>query len=173
MIKEEEVYKIGRIGKAHGVKGELSFQIQDDVFDRVDADFLILEIDGILVPFFIEEYRFRNDNVVLMKFEDVDTEQRARELTGSDVYFLRQLAEGEDEVMTWAEIVGFAIVDAGSNRQIGKVSGVNDATINTLFEVTTAEGDELLIPANEDMIVEVDKNKNEIIMTIPDGLLSL
>ena len=47
MIKAEEVYKIGRLGKAHGVKGEVSFQFDDDIFDRVDADYLVLDIDGI------------------------------------------------------------------------------------------------------------------------------
>ena len=66
MIKQEEVYKIGRLGKAHGVKGEVSFQFDDDVFDRVDADYLILDIDGILVPFFMEEYRFRSDSTALV-----------------------------------------------------------------------------------------------------------
>lgn len=51
MIRQEDVYKIGRLGKPHGVKGEVSFQFDDDIFDRVDADYLILEIDGILVRF--------------------------------------------------------------------------------------------------------------------------
>ena len=55
MIRREEVYKIGRLGKTHGVRGEISFLLDDDVFDRTDADYLILDIDGILVPFFIEE----------------------------------------------------------------------------------------------------------------------
>ena len=40
MIREEEVYRIGRLGKTHGVRGEISFLFDDDVFDRVDADFL-------------------------------------------------------------------------------------------------------------------------------------
>ena len=74
MIKQEEVFKIGRLGKAHGVKGELSFMFDDDVFDRVDADYLVLDVDGILVPFFIEEYRFRSDSTALVKFEGVDTQ---------------------------------------------------------------------------------------------------
>ena len=93
MIKKETVYKIGRLGKAHGVKGEISFQLDDDVFDRVDADYLVLDIDGILVPFFIEEYRFKTDSNALMKFEGIDTQERARELTGCDVYFPRELSE--------------------------------------------------------------------------------
>ena len=55
MIREEDVYKIGKIGKPHGVAGEVTFRFTDDVFDRVDADYLVLMVDGILVPFFMEE----------------------------------------------------------------------------------------------------------------------
>ena len=88
MIKQEEVYRIGRLGKPHGVKGEVSFQVSDDVFDRVDADCLVLELDGILVPFFIEEYRFRSEDIALLKLEGVDTADQARELTGCSVFFL-------------------------------------------------------------------------------------
>ena len=62
MIREEEVFQIGKLGKTHGVKGEISFLFDDDVFDRVDADYLILKIDGILVPFFIERQQ-RPDEV--------------------------------------------------------------------------------------------------------------
>ena len=68
MIKQEEVYKIGRIGKPHGVKGEVNLMFTDDVFDRVDAEYLVLMVDGILVPFFMEEYRFRGDETALVKF---------------------------------------------------------------------------------------------------------
>ena len=35
MIREDEVYKIGRVCKPHGVRGELTVHINDDVFDRV------------------------------------------------------------------------------------------------------------------------------------------
>ena len=98
MIKQEEVYRIGRLGKAHGVKGEVSFQFDDDIFDQIDADYLVLDIEGILVPFFMEEYRFRNDSVCLVKFCDIDTQQQASELTGCDVYFPRALADEADTV---------------------------------------------------------------------------
>lgn len=57
MIRQEDVYRIGRIGKPHGVGGELTFAFDDDVFDRCDAEYLVLDIDGILVPFFMESYR--------------------------------------------------------------------------------------------------------------------
>ena len=97
MIKQEEVFKIGRLGKPHGVKGEVTMQVDDDVFDRVDSDFLVLKVDGILVPFFMEDYRFKTDATALVKFEDVDTVERARELTNCEVFFPRQLADNDED----------------------------------------------------------------------------
>ena len=169
MIRQKEVYKIGRLGKAHGVKGEVSFQFDDDIFDRVDADYLVLDIDGILVPFFIEEYRFRNDSVCLVKFCDIDTQQRAQELTGCDVYFPRTLAEEADDVPSLASLVGFEIVDASNGKAIGNIAAIDDSTINLLFELE----DGALIPASDELIENIDAEHRTITMNIPKGLLDI
>ncbi len=173
MIRRDEVYKIGKLGKPHGVKGEITFAISDDVFDRVDADYLILDIDGILVPFFLEEYRFKNDDNVLVKFEDIDTQEKARLYTGCDVYFPRHLSDSDSEHMTWAEIIGFQLVDAPTGKVVGTIETVNDSTINLLFEVMTPDGQDVLIPASNDLIESVDVECKEIRMVIPNGLLEL
>lgn len=54
MIKIEDVYRIGLINKPHGVHGELLFTFDDDIFDRMEADYIICMMDGILVPFFLK-----------------------------------------------------------------------------------------------------------------------
>ena len=169
MIRAEEVYKIGRLGKAHGVKGEVSFQFDDDIFDRVDADYLVLDIDGILVPFFMEEYRFRNDTVCLVKFCDIDTQQRAQELTGCDVYFPRALAEEAEEMLSLASLVGFEIVDASNGNTVGNIVAIDDSTINLLFELE----DGTLIPASDELIEDIDAKQRTIRMNIPEGLLDI
>jgi 16S rRNA processing protein RimM len=169
MIKQEEVYKIGRLGKAHGVKGEVSFQFDDDVFDRVDADYLVLDIDGILVPFFMEEYRFRNDTVCLVKFCDIDTQQRAQELTGCDVYFPRALAEEAEEVPSLASLVGFDIIDISNGKTIGRIAAIDDSTFNILFELE----DGTLIPVSDELIETIDGTSHTITMHLPEGLLDL
>lgn len=169
MIKEEEVYKIGRLGKPHGVRGELNMQVDDDVFDRVDADFIVLMVDGILVPFFFEEYRFRTDTTALVKFEGVDTLERARELTNCDVYFLRRMTEEPDEECTWAFLVGFCLVDDATGKTIGRVASVDDTTQNILFELD----DGTLIPAAEELMTRIDKEERRLFMTLPEGLLEL
>ena len=168
MIRKEEVFKIGRLGKAHGVKGEVSFQFDDDVFDRTDADYLILDIDGILVPFFIEEYRFRSDNVALMKFEDIDTQDRAQELTGCDVYFPRVLAD-EDDAPTLTFLVGFDVIDAINGKTVGRIAAIDDSTANLLFELA----DGRLLPAADELISDIDQFGRTITMNIPEGLLEL
>lgn len=173
MIKKEEVYKIGRIGKPHGVHGELQLQFSDDVFDVVDADYLVLDIDGILVPFFMEEYRFRSDEIALMKFCDIDSDAQARELTGCNVYFPRKLAEEGTEDVSWAQLVGYSLVDEATNDVIGRIVAVDETTVNTLFEVSTPEGGDLLIPASDELIVATDTEAQTVTMRIPSGLLDL
>ena len=164
MIKQEEVYRIGRLGKTHGVKGEVSLQFDDDIFDRVDADYLVLELDGILVPFFIEEYRFRSDTVALIKFEDVDTQQRANELTGCDVYFPRALAADDEGEVSLSLLVGFDLVEANGGTTIGRIAAIDDTTANLLFELE----DGRLIPANDDLIRDIDTKRKTIKMEIPE-----
>lgn len=173
MIKPDEIYKIGRIGKPHGVKGELSFQFDDDIFDRVEADYLFVSIDGLPVPFFIEEYRFRSDEVALMKFEGIDSEEKAAELTGCDVLFPRSLADEVDsETVSKAEIIGYVVLDAASGNTVGKITAVDDSTANPLFQVESDNG-EVLIPASQELISKIDRKTKVITMNIPEGLLSL
>ena len=168
MIREDDVYKIGRIGKPHGIGGEVTLRFSDDVFDRVDAEYLVLMVDGILVPFFIEEYRFRSEEVALVKFEDIDTMDRAAELTGCDVFFPRHLADIDNDVLTWSQIVGYDIVDVASGKVIGRIESVDESTINVLLELA----DGTLIPAADEFIDDIDHEARLLVMRLPDGLLS-
>lgn len=169
MIREEEVYKIGRLGKTHGVRGELSLLFDDDVFDRVDADYLVVRTEGILVPFFIEEYRFKSDANAIMKFDGIDTQERARELTGCDVYFPRALADGDDDQLSTSAIVGFTLIDDTTGQSVGTIAAVDDSTLNTLFELD----DGRLIPAAADLVTAIDREARSISMRLPEGLAEL
>ena len=169
MIREEDVYKIGKIGKPHGVSGEVTLRFTDDVFDRVDADYLVLMVDGILVPFFMEEYRFRSDEVALVKFEDIDSVELASELTGCEVFFPRELADDDEGELTWSQIVGYDIVDADSHKLIGRIASVDETTINVLLELD----DGTLIPAAEEFIIDIDHKERKMFMQLPEGLVNI
>lgn len=170
MIKKEEVYKIGIFNKPHGIHGELQFTFTDDIFDRADCDYLVCLLDGIFVPFFIEEYRFRSDSTALVSLEGIDTAERARMFTNVEVYFPVKYAE-ESEGVSWDFFVGFRMKDV-SHGMLGEVVAVDTATMNTLF-VVEREGEELLVPAQEEFILKIDQNRKLITVDLPEGLLNL
>ena len=169
----DDLIPIGRIGKTHGVKGEVSFHFTDDVFDRVDADYVFIETDGLPVPFFFEEYRFRSEETALVKFSGIDDATRAAELTGCEVFFPRELFDNGDGELSWAELVGFTITDADSGETVGEVTAIDLSTINTLFHVLMPDGNTHLIPANDDLVEHVDRQQHAIIMHLPEGILNI
>jgi len=172
MIKKEDVYKIGIFNKPHGIHGELQFTFTDDIFDRTDCDYLICSLDGIFVPFFIEEYRFRSDSTALVKLEKIDSAERARMFTNVDVYFpVKYAEEAEDADLSWNFFIGFQMTDI-HHGFLGKIIDVDTTTVNTLFVVEYNET-ELLVPAQEDFIVNINQTDKEMEVDLPDGLLSL
>ena len=172
MIEREDLIKIGRFNKPHGVKGELSFTFTDDVFDRTDCPYIVCEIDGIFVPFFIEEYRFKSDTTALMKLEDVDNETDARAFSLLDVYFPKSYYDTEVEEKAPSDyFIGFTVVDS-ERGELGKIVAVDDSTENVLFEIDH-EGRELLVPAVDEFVSEIDEENRWLYMTIPEGLLTL
>lgn len=172
MIRREEVYKIGLFNKPHGIHGELQFTFTDDVFDRVDADYLVCLLDGIFVPFFIEEYRFRSDSSALVKLEGIDTAERARMFTNVEVYFpVKHAEEAEDGSLSWSFFVGFFMEDTRYGV-LGEVVDVDTTTVNTLFVVDTKDG-ELLVPAQEEFILGISREQKLITVELPEGLLNM
>lgn len=164
-----ETYKIGTLTRTHGIGGELSMNFTDDVWDRADADYVFLEVDGIQVPFFLEGWRFRSDSVALLKFQDIDSSEDANEYVGADVYFPHSLTPepDEDDEYTWRYFTGWQVVDAQAGP-IGIIDYVEDSTVNTIFCV-----DGKLVPANEDFIERIDAKGRIVYMTLPEGLLDL
>lgn len=151
----------------------MQFTFTDDIFDRVDCDYLICLLDGIFVPFFIEEYRFRSDSTALVKLEGIDTAERARMFTNVEVYFpVKHAEEAEDGELSWNFFVGFRMEDV-RHGELGEVVEVDTTTVNTLFEVEQEDGEELLIPAQEEFIVEINQEKKLITVELPEGLLNL
>lgn len=172
MIRKEEVYKIGLFNKPHGIHGELSFTFTDDIFDRVEAEYFICMLDGILVPFFIEEYRFRSDTTALVKLEGIDTTEQARMFTNIEVFFpIKHVEERETNEVSWDFFIGFRMEDIHCGN-LGKITEVDNSTINTLFVVDYKET-ELLIPAQEDFIIDIDPDHKVITVDLPEGLLAL
>jgi 16S rRNA processing protein RimM len=183
MIQREEIAKIGNFNKPHGIKGELSFSFTNDVFSESKNPFFICELDGIFVPFRVENSRFTSDTAALIKLKTIDSDEQARLLTNKDVYFdKKQFNAGGGDVArhvsttTWDYFRGFLLIDE-IHGEIGIISDVDDTTDNVLFVIdSTAEtrhATSLLIPAAEEFITHVDDDGKKIFVKLPDGIFDL
>ncbi|NDW19318.1 16S rRNA processing protein RimM [Dysgonomonas sp. 216] len=173
MILEDEIFKIGKFLKPHGIKGEIAFLFENDVFDKVDCPYLVCLVDGIFVPFFVEEYRFKGKETALIKFEGMDSDEAVSRLNNTDVYFPRDYFDKaeEDVEYSWNFFIGFKVTDS-TIGDIGVVESIDDATINVLFVVKRGD-EEILIPASEDFILNVDARNKIVEMNLPEGLIEI
>ncbi|MDR2087609.1 MAG: ribosome maturation factor RimM [Dysgonamonadaceae bacterium] len=172
MIRRDELIKIGTFKKTHGIRGEIVFAFTNDSFDTCERPFLFCELDGIFVPFLLEEYRFNSASTALVKLKTVDSEQKARLLTVKEVYFPKNSMAGDrfGESFTWDYFIGFTLIDRQA-MEIGLITEVNESTINTLF-VVEREENEILIPATGEWIIAINDEKKTLCMELPEGLLN-
>ncbi len=171
MIQKDKCVKVGYIGKPHGVKGEISVLLFDGFYSEdLEPEFLLLDIDNGLVPFFVDSMRVKGSKTLLVKFEDLNSEAKARDIVGVEVYVESKDINSEDE-FHGGSFVGYKVVDK-TKGDIGEISGVNEISNNPLF-IIDYNGDEILIPINPDFIVGVDDENRIIDVNLPEGLVDL
>lgn len=166
MILKTEVLRIGTLCRTHGTKGEIQCQMENMYWDEADAEFLIVETDGILVPFRVDDWRGKGADTLLFHLSGVDDEKKAARLCGSIAYMLRRdLSEDTEIQPSWQELIGYIIEDESQGR-VGIVHAVDESTVNTLLE--TEEG--RLFPIHKDLIRHIDTANRTLSVCLPKGL---
>jgi 16S rRNA processing protein RimM len=173
MILEKYLVSVGKLTKTHGIKGEISIQLTNEFIYISDFSYIVCKIDGIFVPFFIEEVRPKTNTTYLLKLENINSETEAGELTGSLVFLPKEML-GDDfpEELTWKSFIGFLLTDKNSGFS-GEITDVDDSTDNILFSVKNETGEEILLPANEDFIVDFNEKEKVMTVMLPEGLIDL
>ena len=169
MLKKEDFVYFGKFLKPHGTKGEIG--LQGDTFAiGDDCDFVACDIDGILVPFFFESVRSKNSDTLIVKVERMENADEVRYLTNREAFIPRKWVEESEEV-SLGYFIGFMATDR-TLGEIGEIVDIDDSTINTLF-VLDKDGEEILIPAQEELIADIDHDRQTIVFDLPQGLVTL
>lgn len=176
MITRDEIVEVGRYNKPHGIGGEISATATVPAEALTHFTCLVSEIDGIAVPFFINSWRPKTSDTVLLKIDGIDNEHEAMLLSGKAIYALKRewteaIQEADDDELPLDSLVGFAVECNG--KPLGHITAVDYSTANALLQVTTAEGDEVIVPAVEDFISEVNVERRKLTMSVPEALLKL
>ena len=169
-IPKSDCEKIGFFRKTHGVRGELVLEFEIRFENSIEmANRFFVELEGLLVPFFLvnEGFRFKTDNTAILTFEDVDTEKYAKRMVGCAVYLFKNEMKTPGKLYT-LDLEGFVLFDK-RNGKIGIIDEVNDYSGNIVFTINL-KGSEILIPFNEDFLISFDEKKKHIMLDLPEGL---
>lgn len=173
MFEKEDCFNLGSIARLHSFKGELSIFLDVDdpkEFNKLESVFV--EIDNILVPFFIEHILIRNKGFAVVKFEDVNTEIKAKRLLKKKLYLpLDFLDDLSDDEFYLFEIEGFKVIDE-VHGHIGEIVKILDYKTNPMYEINN-KGKEILIPRQDQFFDRIDWDTETIYLKAPEGLIEM
>ena len=169
MIRKEQLHKIGYFAKPHGVKGEITL-ITDYELAKMSGDpCLVCEIDNIWVPFFIKSYRSKSACTTLVTFDNLDSKDKVKFLTGNEAYALLEQLPPKEEQYSLRIFLGYLVIDSRLG-ELGILTDVDKSTPNTLLKVDY-KGRELLIPWK--LFTSVTSTFKTITVALPDGFLDI
>ncbi|MDE6036707.1 MAG: ribosome maturation factor RimM, partial [Duncaniella sp.] len=176
MILRTDITEAGVFNKPHGIKGEISATLDFDI-DLTGARCIVMDVDGIFVPFFITSVRPKTAETFLITIDGIDSDQKARTLTGKTFYVLDSDipddddADGEDGFYI-TDLIGYTLVDSEAGT-VGEITDYNDDTSNLLLIVTTSEGNDIYVPVADVYIDEIDPDTTTVHTTLPSGIIDL
>lgn len=175
MILSNELTAIGILIKPHGIKGEITMRIDCDI-DVESLQCIVLNMDGIYVPFFIDSTRPRSSESVLISVSGIDSENKAQELCGKDVFALKKdlqdlFTDDDSDRFYLSDLVGFSL-KTDDDFNLGIIEDYDDSTENWLLIVKNAQNT-IYIPIVEEFIVDIDYNQRILTMNLPEGLVDL
>ncbi|MEY8352213.1 ribosome maturation factor RimM [Lachnospiraceae bacterium 54-53] len=167
----ENLLRVGIISSTHGVKGEVKvYPTTDDAGRFNDLKHVILDTGREHVELEIQGVKFFK-NMIILKFKGYDSINEIEKYRGKDLLITRDQAVelGPDENFI-VDLIGLSVVTE-EGTAFGTLTDVIKTGANDVYEVTTAEGKEVLLPAIKDCVLKVDLEGGTVTVRIMDGLL--
>ena len=169
---------IGRVKKSFGAQGAVRLSIEESILHFLsDLEFLFVEVDGIKVPFEIEQ--LESTRPVQVKFYDMDSPQEAHAITGKALFVatrdLPASVDAETETSRhepFDMLIDFEILDTSSGRILGKIIRIEEYPGQDMAFIQEGDG-EIMIPLAPDLIEDIDVEAQRIAMKLPEGLLQI
>ncbi len=171
ILSKENLTRIGFVNKTNGFKGKLSCIIEIARHDKIlKYKFLFVILEGLPVPFSVEEIEIKGEEIIV-KFEDVNTEEQAKKLVRKEVYADKQKGNNKQDLIRWKDLIGYMARD-NSFGNIGIIEDVFEYPMHTIAK-TTLNDAEVLFPMNDDVIIEINDDHKTIVLDLPEGLLDV
>ena len=165
---------VGRIGRPHGVRGEVTVEVRTDDPDTRFAPGSSLRTDPAeRGPLTVSAVHPRSGGLVVA-FDGVEGREAAETLRGTVlVVDSAELPEIEDDDEWYDhQLVGLAAVDP-AGAVLGEVADVVHAPASDLLVLRDADGREHLVPFVREMVPAVDVPGGRVVVDPPEGLFDL
>lgn len=168
-IKPADYIHIGTISKTHGICGRVIVRTEYNL-ELAEFDEPVFVItNGLPVPLFIEELEEKSTDSYIIKFEIINTPEKAKEFIGCVIFGPRTILN-QGQLNFIPQLRGIKVIDTKIGH-IGTCLSIELIPGNPLMIIETEKGI-IHIPIVDDWIAEFIPNKH-LIITCPDGLLSL
>ncbi len=169
-MKIQDCVHLGTITKTHGVDGKVILATDTNLDTKDFREPIFIKIDGLLVPFFIITADNKRPGQYITTLELVESIPEASKLIGLDVYLESDDTLLHDDVRMY-DLSGITVIDQELG-EIGTCTATEEVGGNILLTVD-ANGKEVLIPFNEDFLVEFMPEESYILLDLPEGLIDL
>ena len=169
---KKDCFLIGSIFKLHGYKGNFVIYNENNYsFTSNKIEYLFIEIDHILVPFFIEKFSINKTKNILIKLEDISSETKAKKFLNLKVYLPNKYLFIDKEKTTKNDINGFIVNDINLGF-LGTIKNIDTQTSQKLIYVSKEEK-EFCFPMNDHFIKSIKFEKRTIFVEIPKEIIEL
>jgi 16S rRNA processing protein RimM len=163
---------VARIGRAHGIKGEVTVEVRTDEPELRLAPGAVLGTDPASAgPLTIETGRVHSGRL-LLRFEGV-TDRNAAEALRNTLLIAEvdpeELPEGEDEYYDHQLIDLDVVTEDGV--EVGRITEISHLPSQDLFIVERPDGTEVMIPFVEEIVTEIDLEEQKAVIAPPPGLI--
>ncbi len=163
---------IGTVSKLHGYKGKVKiFTLKKINFDFNVISYLLIKTNNDLIPYIIEYAKAIRENMLLVKFDEVNNEEDAKKILKKDVYISTKFVD-EKEIVQKSDLNGYEVVDKYFGK-LGLVSYINDQTSQKLIFVKNKLNKEFCFPMHENFIKKFNHEDKTIDVIIPKELINL
>lgn len=167
----EDILKVGVITTTHGVRGEVKvFPTTDSAERFLELDYVLLDTGRELKELHIQNVKFFK-NLAILKFKEIDNINDIEKYKGCSLWIRREDGQklAEDEYYV-ADLLGMKVV-LEDGTVFGTLKDVMETGANDVYIVATQQGDEVLLPAIADCILDVDIAENVMTVHLMKGLI--
>ncbi len=169
---------VGKVHSAQGIKGEIFVSIYSGEAEWADEwETLFLSDDKTEAPtqelkiLKIREHQKQGRWGFSLNLESITDRNKAEELKGQKVYIPESfLVSDEGEEIYLREVLGFRVIDQ-TRGDVGVVVGFSGSALQDLLVVKGEEG-QFEVPFVDPIHISTDKDKKQLQMDIPQGLVA-